>query len=82
MIHVHVYRVGIFDTWRSGRLHVSRRYLKHQIKARNWRAVRNHFNGWLAEHEGCHHNAGRGWTEKAACRRALAICQREAAKQS
>jgi hypothetical protein len=82
MIHVHAYRVGMFDHWRNGNIRRARPYLTRQIKAHNWRAVRNYFNGWLAEHEGCHHNAGRGWTEKAACRRALAICEREAGKQS
>ena len=73
------YPVGVMEVilrrgrgWRS-----SARYLRHQIERRNWRAVRSHFNGYLAEwhyppndpsfvHAG---KCGRGWTRKAALRR-------------
>lgn len=76
---VHVYPVGILAHFRQaglrGGLRRSRRYLLRQIKARNWRAVRNHFNGYLAEHEHGGHNAGRGWTQDAALRRVERICQ-------
>lgn len=49
-------------------------YLWRQVKARNWRAVRNYFNGYLAE---WHYrpdevrltHCGRGWTRRAAIRR-------------
>lgn len=49
-------------------------YLIPQIKRRNWRAVRNYFNGYLAEWhyppEGfVHGRCGTGWTRKAALRR-------------
>ena len=70
-----VYPVGILDMlrqkngWRK-----SRRYLAYQIKAGNWRAVRNHFNGYLAEHAHGGHNAGRGWTKRAALRRVERLC--------
>ena len=49
-------------------------YLRRQIKARNWRAVRNAFNGYLCEHDNHPHNAGRGWTKRAAQRRAARLC--------
>lgn len=51
------------------------RYLRTQIKAREWRAVRNSFNGYLAEHQHGGHNAGRGWTKRAAERRVARICK-------
>ena len=35
-------------------------------KRGNWRAVRNSWNGYLAEVEG--HSAGRGWTKRVALR--------------
>lgn len=54
---------------------VERRYLVGQVRKRNWRAVRNSFNGYLAEHRGCAHNCGRGWTKRAAKRRADALCR-------
>ena len=50
------------------------RYLRHQIGARNWRAVRNSFNGYLAEHDNHPHNCGRGWTRRAAIRRVDRMC--------
>lgn len=56
-----------------------RTYLSAQARAHNWRAVRNHFNGYLAEHDRCAHNAGRGWTKRAAERRVERICRRHIA---
>lgn len=49
------------------------RYLRHQAKRRNWRAVRNSFNGYLAEWhyppEGVIvYRCGSGWTRRAALR--------------
>lgn len=44
------------------------------IKGRRWRALRNTFNGYLAEHRHGGHNAGRGWTKRAAIRRADRLC--------
>ena len=44
------------------------------IRGRRWRAARNYFNGYLAAHEGHHHNAGRGWTKQAALRHVNRIC--------
>ena len=73
-----VYPVGLFWEvrtygWRKGWAK-SRRFVVLQAKAGNWRAVRNHFNGYLAEHGHAGHNAGRGWTRRAAIRRAARIC--------
>lgn len=51
-------------------------YLRRQIAARNWRAVRNSFNGYLAEPyefpPGLH-RCGRGWTQRAAVRSLLRL---------
>lgn len=55
-------------------LRTERRYLASSVRKREWRAVRNSFNGYLAEHQGCAHNCGRGWTRKAASRRAERLC--------
>ena len=59
----------IRQKWRT-----ERRYLALQVKARDWRAVRNNFNGYLCEHDGHPHNCGRGWTKRAAIRRADRLC--------
>lgn len=87
--HRDVYPVGVLYTLKSaaravrrGRWESARRefrkewsYIKHQVTARNWRAIRNSFNGYLAEHDGHPHNCGRGWTKRAAERRAERICR-------
>ena len=41
----------------------------YRIRHRQWRAMRNYFNGWLAEHPDGASSAGRGWTQRAALRR-------------
>lgn len=66
-----VYPVGLLSDWRRGRTLTGVRHFlwDYAIKGRRWRAVRNYFNGYLAEHKGCGHNAGRGWTKTAARRR-------------
>jgi hypothetical protein len=51
-------------------------YIRRRAADHNWRAIRNTFNGYLAEHGGYHHHsAGRGWTKRAAIRRAERICR-------
>ena len=49
------------------------KYLLGVLRVRNWRAVRNYFNGYLAEWhyppEMVASRCGRGWTRKAAIRR-------------
>lgn len=78
-----IYPVGVLSTLltvgRSLRLARSTirhegRYLAYQARKGNWRAVRNSFNGYLAEHDGHPHNCGRGWTRRAAKRRVDRIC--------
>lgn len=63
-------RLGPYDVgaWRTF-FHGLRRDCIEQAAARNWRAVRNYFNGWLAEHPDGRSSAGRGWTQRAALRR-------------
>ena len=64
MIHVDIYPVGLFldikDRRRSGWS-----YLSRQAKARNWRAVHNYFNGYLAEAP-VGSRAGHAWTRRRA----------------
>lgn len=71
---IEAYPVGLLANWKQRRLKRSYTYLKYQIKEKNWRAVRNHFNGYLAEwhyppEEMKHYKCGRGWTKKKAIKR-------------
>lgn len=76
MSETDVYPVGLLLDFKRGRLRYGlRRYLMRQVRDRNWRAVRNYFNGYLAEHRHGGHNAGRGWTKRAAIRRVERICK-------
>jgi len=59
---------GYVGPWRSF-FHGLRRDCIEQAGDHNWRAVRNYFNGWLAEHPDGRSSAGRGWTRRAALRR-------------
>jgi hypothetical protein len=74
---VDVYPVGLFSDINRKRVRYGlRHYLwSYCIKGRRWRAARNYFNGYLAEHEHGGHNAGRGWTKRAALRRVDRICR-------
>lgn len=71
---IETYPVGLFRDLQQHRLRYGIAYLNSRVKARNWRAVRNYFNGYLAEWhyppEGMQHtHCGRGWTRRAALRR-------------
>lgn len=71
---IETYEVGLLLDFRRGRLRAGLRYLARQVKRREWRAVRNYFNGYLAEWHypplGVkHYKCGRGWTRRAARRR-------------
>lgn len=44
------------------------RYLIRQARRRNWRAVKNAFNGYLAEHRTLGSRCGHGWTRRRALR--------------
>jgi len=67
---IDVYPVGLLDHMKRGRLQYGiKHYLLRQIKARDWRAVRNYCNGYLAEvsySDIRHTRCGRGWTRRAA----------------
>lgn len=69
------YPVGWLAAWQRHRLRSEWRYTLSQVKARNWRAVRNTFNGYLCEHDTHPHNCGAGWTKRAAIRRAARLCR-------
>ena len=73
--HISTYRVGLLSDLKNRRKwRTIRGYLFYQIEMKNWRAVRNYFNGYLAEWHYppagvVHYRCGRGWTRKAAIRR-------------
>lgn len=72
----YIYPVGALHDFKNGRLlRGIKGYLWHQVRAGNWRAVRNYFNGYLAEHDGHPHNCGRGWTRATAERRVERLCR-------
>ena len=48
------------------------------IKQRKWRALKNCFNGYLAEHRHGLHNCGTGWTKNRAFRRSMKLCYENA----
>lgn len=71
------YPVGVLrallrrDRWNA--LRQEWRYMTYQAKRRNWRAIRNCFNGYMAEWhyppaELIHSRCGTGWTRRAALR--------------
>jgi hypothetical protein len=69
---IDVYPVGLLEAWQHrripGKLRSWRRYLVRQMRAGNWRAVRNSFNGYLAEADGSWGatRCGHGWTKQRA----------------
>lgn len=88
MAQVDVYTVGVlsdmrlaYRATRRGKYELAVSFLEHSrksvrrnIKARNWRALGNEFNGYLAEvnypPEGLRHSrCGHGWTRRRAVRR-------------
>lgn len=80
VLGIDIYAVGLLSDIKRKRV---RRGLRsflwdYAIKGRNWRAARNYFNGYLAECQHGGHNAGRGWTKRAALRRVIAIHDKSA----
>lgn len=73
--HISTYPVGLLaDLKHRRKLKTMLGYLRYQVERGNWRAVRNYFNGYLAEWhyppEGMlHYRCGKGWTRRAALRR-------------
>jgi hypothetical protein len=73
MIETDVYAVGLLRDWLHARRTGEYR-LRWRWFCRSWRR-RSYWNGYLAEHAQCAHNAGRGWTKRAASRRVARICE-------
>lgn len=73
-----VYPVGLLYDIRLRRIRRGLRMVRHWIRRRDFRAVRNYFrNGWLTEHQHpCHHNAGWGWSRRSSWRRAERACSK------
>lgn len=69
------YPVGLLSDIKRKRVRSGvKNYLLPQVKRRNWRSVKNYFNGYLAEWhfppDGfIHGRCGTGWTRKRALRR-------------
>ncbi|MFM9589842.1 hypothetical protein ACKI1J_15035 [Streptomyces scabiei] len=74
-----IYPVGLLHDWQLfvhavDRTHARRRFIGSlhrewdRIKARNWRAAKNYFNGYLAEHATLGTRCGTGWTRGRAYR--------------
>jgi hypothetical protein len=76
---VTIYPVGLLHDWQIFIHAIDRTYARRhflgslrreldRIKARNWRAAKNYFNGYLAEHESLGTRCGTGWTRGRAYR--------------
>ncbi|MFC8832326.1 hypothetical protein ACFT8V_03890 [Streptomyces griseoincarnatus] len=74
-----IYPVGLLAHWQHfihnpdrkaarRRFRLDLRYPFRQARARNWRAVKNYFNGYLAEHATLGTRCGTGWTRGRAYR--------------
>lgn len=65
MEDVDVYPVGLFLALKQKRFHEPLSYLRYQFNHRNFRAIRQYFNGYLAESS---HGTrcGHGWTKRRA----------------
>lgn len=76
---IQIYPVGVLEALKSRTRRIERlkrefKYIRHQAARHNWRAIRNTFNGYLAEwdyppSDMNHHLCGRGWTKKRALKR-------------
>jgi hypothetical protein len=65
MYDVEIYPVGLFMDLKHKRYRRGLEYLKYQLGRKNFRAVRQYFNGYLAEaSEGT--RCGHGWTKNRA----------------
>lgn len=74
-----IYPVGLLAHWQHfvhnpdredarRRFRYALRYPLRQARARNWRDVKNYFNGYLAEHAHLGTRCGTGWTRGRAYR--------------
>jgi len=70
--NIDVYPVGILSDWKQRNIRPfsgTFKTVQRHIANRNWRALRSHFNGYLAEvsySDIRHYQCGRGWTHRAA----------------
>lgn len=71
MNNVEVYPVGLFRDLKNKKLKSGMKYLMFQIKRGEFRAVRQYFNGYLAEHEFKGTRCGKGWTKRRAMKRLI-----------
>lgn len=67
------YPVGLLGDIQRRKFRYGFNYLVERVRERNWRSVRNYFNGYLAEwhyppRELTMHRCGSGWTRRAALR--------------
>lgn len=73
--YISTYRVGLFADLKNRRtIRSMRGRVWNHAKSGNWRAVRNYFNGYLAEWHYppsgvAYYRCGKGWTRKAAIRK-------------
>ncbi len=83
MSGIDVYPVGLFEAWQHrhipGKLRQWRRYVIFQLRAKNWRAIRNSFNGYLAELDSPHpvSRCGHGWTKRRAVSDLMRVIDQE-----
>lgn len=73
-MRIDIYPVGLLSHIKQGSVRYGVRYVLKRARSGDWRAVRNYFNGYLAEPQEwpvgtVRHLCGRGWTERAALRR-------------
>jgi hypothetical protein len=65
-----IYPVGLLRDWQHRKMRPLRRALRYpvsQARRGNWRAVRNYFNGYLAEPTPIRgRRCGHGWTKRRA----------------
>ncbi len=81
-LEVDVYPVGFRSARTQAHFKQQVRYAWRHIQRREWRALRNSFNGYLAEvnntpPEVSFTRCGRGWTERAALRRLQRMLRRD-----
>lgn len=70
--HIAVYPVGWLEAWKHKRMRSELRFTVRCVRQRNWRAVKNSFNGYLAEvayGNLIQRTCGHGWTKRRAASR-------------
>lgn len=49
--------------------------VEYCVREKRWHDLKNCFNGYLAEHNTCRHNAGHAWSKKRALQKVERICE-------